>query len=147
MNAFGSVLPIGFETRMIYSPQLITATKQLRSIPLPKRQCLFTGEKHLRFYQTYTEQNCAQECESNGTLELCNCVIYYMPSEYSFKEFQNPGSVSLGSYLSGCEYFSTSSDLALEMWNSFRWYSLSTSHHPLLCLQFVIKQKPQLKRL
>lgn len=82
MNAFGSILPIGFETRMIYTPQLITATKQLRSIPLAKRQCLFTGEKPLRFYQTYTEQNCAQECESNGTLELCNCVIYYMPSEY-----------------------------------------------------------------
>ncbi|KAG8258302.1 hypothetical protein J6590_032230 [Homalodisca vitripennis] len=79
MSAYGSALPTGFETRMIFTPNLMASTEQVRNIPQDKRLCLFSEERSLRFYRTYTEYNCALECEANVTLEFCNCVHFYMP--------------------------------------------------------------------
>lgn len=81
MSAFGTVLAPGRETRMIITPHIITAADELRKISQEKRQCLFNNERSLRFYRTYTQRNCALECEANFTLEFCKCVLYYMPSK------------------------------------------------------------------
>ncbi|XP_054276689.1 pickpocket protein 28-like [Macrosteles quadrilineatus] len=81
VSAYASALPTGYETRIIFKPDLMTATEQVRYIPQSQRQCLFSQERTLRFYRTYTEHNCAQECEANVTLEFCKCVQFYMPKD------------------------------------------------------------------
>lgn len=81
MSAFGLMATPGSELRIVITPKIMTATEKLKTIPLKKRQCLFNEERHLRFYRTYTERNCALECEANFTLDFCKCVLYFMPSK------------------------------------------------------------------
>ena len=69
------------ETRMIIRPHIFTASKTILKIPIKKRKCFFTSERHLRYYRTYTQRNCVLECEANFTQQICQCVQYYMPSE------------------------------------------------------------------
>lgn len=81
MSAFGSLLSPGVEARMIVEPQIMTSTGQFERIPALKRNCVFGNERNLSFYRTYTQRNCAQECEAQFTLDACKCVLYYMPSK------------------------------------------------------------------
>ncbi|XP_077285519.1 pickpocket protein 28-like [Arctopsyche grandis] len=46
-----------------------------------KRQCFMTKERKLKYFKIYTQQNCALECLSNYTMEICDCVAYWMPRE------------------------------------------------------------------
>ncbi|XP_054274391.1 pickpocket protein 28-like isoform X2 [Macrosteles quadrilineatus] len=79
MNAFASLLSPGLEARMIVDPVMMTTTQLFHTIPAKKRNCVFGSEKNLTFYRTYTQRNCALECEAQFTLDACSCVLYYMP--------------------------------------------------------------------
>lgn len=46
-----------------------------------RRGCLFSDEKYLRFYQKYSLNECLEECQSNLSLKLCNCVKIGFVSE------------------------------------------------------------------
>ncbi|XP_015179465.1 PREDICTED: pickpocket protein 28-like [Polistes dominula] len=76
---FGFAVAPGKEVRVIVSPRISTASKNILTIPRKKRKCFFTSERNLRYYRTYTQRNCILECEANFTQEMCNCVQYYMP--------------------------------------------------------------------
>lgn len=43
-----------------------------------KRQCYFDGERKLKFFNIYTENNCQMECVANHTLQECGCVRFEM---------------------------------------------------------------------
>jgi amiloride-sensitive sodium channel len=77
---FGFIISPGQEYRLAIKPTISNASSSIRRIPLKKRQCLFSDEKYLKYYRTYTERNCAMECEANYTLAMCKCVPYYLPS-------------------------------------------------------------------
>jgi amiloride-sensitive sodium channel len=77
---FGLLLSPGEEYRVAVRPIISNASSSLRRIPENKRQCVFSDEKYLKFYHTYTQRNCALECEANYTLATCMCVPYYLPS-------------------------------------------------------------------
>lgn len=47
------------------------------------RQCYFNGERYLRFFQVYTQQNCELECLANYTMAKCGCVKFSMPRDTS----------------------------------------------------------------
>ncbi|KAG8258305.1 hypothetical protein J6590_032233 [Homalodisca vitripennis] len=83
MNAFATLLEPGIESRMIVDPLIMTSTEQFQRIPVQKRNCVFGSERNLSFYRTYTQRNCALECEAKFTLDACNCVLYYMPKNES----------------------------------------------------------------
>lgn len=81
MSAFAVLITPGLEARVVVEPTLWTTTQQFQGIPARQRNCVFAVEKNLSFYRTYTQRNCALECEAKFTLEACNCVLYYMPSK------------------------------------------------------------------
>jgi amiloride-sensitive sodium channel len=79
---FGLLLSPGEEYRVAIKPTISNASFSIRKIPENKRQCVFSNEKYLKFYRTYTQRNCALECEANYTLAMCMCVPYYLPSRF-----------------------------------------------------------------
>lgn len=79
---FAFTVTPGEETRVIITPRIMTANPSIISIPLRKRKCFFTFERKLRYYRTYTQKNCVLECEANFTQKICQCVQYYMPSNF-----------------------------------------------------------------
>ncbi|XP_050440957.1 pickpocket protein 28-like isoform X2 [Adelges cooleyi] len=81
ISSFGSFIAPGRETAVEIRPSVGMATPTLASIPREKRQCVYSDEKRLRFYRTYTQRNCMMECEANFTLMFCQCVMYYMPKD------------------------------------------------------------------
>lgn len=81
ISSFGSYIPPARETLVEIHPSMGMATPTLASILKEKRQCVYSAEKRLRFYTTYTQRNCMMECEANFTLSFCQCVMYYMPSK------------------------------------------------------------------
>ncbi|CAI6360669.1 unnamed protein product [Macrosiphum euphorbiae] len=80
ISSFGSLVSPGRETSLEIHPTVGMATPTLAEIEKEKRQCVYSAEKQLRFYRTYTQRNCILECEANFTLTFCQCVMYYMPS-------------------------------------------------------------------
>ncbi|XP_039752611.1 pickpocket protein 28-like [Pararge aegeria] len=75
----GEVYGPGMEARVAIQPRILDAQPSLRYIDVNKRLCLFSSEKDLVFYRTYTLRNCEMECESRNVLDICKCVLYYMP--------------------------------------------------------------------
>lgn len=80
ISSFGSLVSPGKETSVEIHPTVGMATPALANIKKEQRQCVYSEEKQLRFYKTYTQRNCIMECEANFTLMFCQCVMYYMPS-------------------------------------------------------------------
>lgn len=74
------LLSPGNEARIDIVPKIIQATEDLINIQKEKRECLFSNERRLEYYKTYTQNNCILECEAWYTKEKCNCVLHYMPS-------------------------------------------------------------------
>jgi amiloride-sensitive sodium channel len=89
ISSFGSFVSPGRETSIEIHPTVGMATPALANIEKEKRQCVYSAEKQLRFYRTYTQRNCIMECEANFTLMFCQCAMYYMPSTiYIFLSFK-----------------------------------------------------------
>jgi hypothetical protein len=83
ISDFGLLIAPGREYRMKIKPTINTAAKSLRYVKQRDRQCAYSGEKYLQFYNTYTQRNCMLECEANYTLLMCNCVPVYLPSTWA----------------------------------------------------------------
>ncbi|KAJ0173050.1 hypothetical protein K1T71_011226 [Dendrolimus kikuchii] len=75
----GDIFGPGAEVRVAIHPKILDAQPALRSIDINKRVCLFSDEKELVFFRTYTLKNCEMECEAHAMLEACQCVYYFMP--------------------------------------------------------------------
>ncbi|KAG6446862.1 pickpocket protein 28 [Manduca sexta] len=75
----GEIYGPGIEARVAIRPRILDAVPSLRSIDVTKRLCLFSSEKELGFFRTYTLKNCEMECEARAMLDICDCVLYYMP--------------------------------------------------------------------
>jgi len=86
ISSFGSFVSPGRETSVEIYPTVGMATPALANIKKEQRQCVYSAEKQLRFYRTYTQRNCIMECEANFTLMFCQCVMYYMPSTILYFE-------------------------------------------------------------
>ncbi|XP_061382293.1 pickpocket protein 28-like isoform X1 [Danaus plexippus] len=75
----GEVYGPGIEVRVAIEPKILDANPSLKHIDINKRLCLFSSEKELFFYRTYSLRNCEMECEARAMLDVCKCVLYYMP--------------------------------------------------------------------
>ncbi|KAK4874086.1 hypothetical protein RN001_013446 [Aquatica leii] len=85
--------PLNQEVVVAIKPDMITTSDGLRTYNVDSRHCYFANEKLLKFYQIYTQKNCEVECLTNITLELCNCVAFYMPRVEGTK-ICGPGSIA-----------------------------------------------------
>ncbi|KAF5270643.1 hypothetical protein FQA39_LY01381 [Lamprigera yunnana] len=73
------------EVVVTIKPDRMTTSDGLRGYTPESRQCYFANERFLKYYRIYTQKNCEVECLTNITLQLCNCVAFYMPHESSTK--------------------------------------------------------------
>lgn len=71
--------PLNQEVIVAVQPDMMTTSEGLKEYNPARRHCYFPGEKLLRFYKVYTQQNCEIECLTNNTLNTCGCVSYHMP--------------------------------------------------------------------
>ncbi|XP_055599041.1 pickpocket protein 28-like [Uranotaenia lowii] len=74
-------VPLHQEVIISVKPQMITTSEGLRDYAPHRRQCYFHHERHLKYFQVYTQQNCELECITNYTLRSCGCVKFSMPRE------------------------------------------------------------------
>ncbi|XP_062529150.1 pickpocket protein 28 [Bombyx mori] len=83
LRNLGEIYGPGIEARVAIKPRILDANPSLQTIDIQKRLCLFSSEKELAFFRTYTIKNCEMECEARALLDVCNCVHYYMPKNKS----------------------------------------------------------------
>ncbi|CAG9859505.1 unnamed protein product [Phyllotreta striolata] len=62
-------------------PELTTTDPDIEIYNPSRRECYFPDEKELKFFKLYTARNCALECLTNYTLNICGCVNFYMPRD------------------------------------------------------------------
>jgi acid-sensing ion channel, other len=68
-------------TQILINPKMTITEPELRDLPVEKRQCYFSDERRLDFFRSYTQNNCEIECIINLILEICHCIMFYMPSK------------------------------------------------------------------
>lgn len=73
--------PLNQEVVVAIKPDMMTTSEGLRDYSAEDRHCYFPDEKHLKYFQVYTQRNCEVECLTNHTLEKCGCVSYHMPHD------------------------------------------------------------------
>ena len=66
-------------------PEMFLIDNDLKNQSHEKRGCFLQGEKNLIFFKKYTKQNCEHECLSFKILQTCDCVPFYVISEFYIK--------------------------------------------------------------
>lgn len=51
ISDFGTLIAPGYETRIIVSPRISTASRMIRKIPTQQRQCMFSSESNLSYFR------------------------------------------------------------------------------------------------
>jgi acid-sensing ion channel, other len=66
---------------IVLKPRILTTSDALRDYPIESRNCYYSNERKLRFFNDYTQYNCQHDCAANVTLEHCGCVTLNYPGE------------------------------------------------------------------
>ncbi|XP_060654838.1 pickpocket protein 28 [Drosophila nasuta] len=72
-------IPFDQEVLISIRPKIITTSDGLKYYEPQRRQCYFQDERHLRYFNIYSQSNCELECLANYTLKVCECVKFSMP--------------------------------------------------------------------
>lgn len=67
------------------TPEISQTDGNLRSIPPEERNCYFDGERKLKFFKIYTEENCKAECISFVGYNITGCVPFSLVRNYSMQ--------------------------------------------------------------
>ncbi|XP_073831775.1 pickpocket protein 28-like [Musca autumnalis] len=79
----GLSVNLGYQTNFRITAIKDEAQAALRSVAPKDRQCYFTNEQPLLYYQYYTRRNCESECDAKFFLHECNCIPYFLPKIYA----------------------------------------------------------------
>jgi amiloride-sensitive sodium channel len=74
-------IPLDHAVVASVQPVVITTSQEVKTFDVAKRNCYFPSERKLKYFRTYSQQNCQLECLTNITLDSCGCVSFFMPSE------------------------------------------------------------------
>lgn len=75
-------VPANTDILITVKPNIFTTEARLIKYSPNQRQCFFTTEQKLRYFQHYNQRNCELECLANFTKSECGCIPFYMPSEF-----------------------------------------------------------------
>lgn len=75
-------VPFAEEINVSIKPKMYFTAKTLRDYKPNQRKCYFESERKLRFFKSYSRENCETECLANYTLNACSCVKFSMPSNF-----------------------------------------------------------------
>ena len=73
-------VPLNQEVVAAVHPIMIMTSPAVQGFNVEKRECYFPSEKKLKYFRSYSQQNCFLECLTNVTLNFCDCVNFYIPS-------------------------------------------------------------------
>ncbi|XP_031636495.1 pickpocket protein 28-like, partial [Contarinia nasturtii] len=65
--------------RLTIVPRYSDISEGLRRYKPEQRDCLLNSDRRLRFYKSYTKENCYDECLANFMKNSCGCVPFWMP--------------------------------------------------------------------
>jgi len=67
------------QKNMKISAEIKENDETLQNFEIKKRECFFEDERSLKFFKSYTKNNCEYECLINYTLQHSGCVRVTMP--------------------------------------------------------------------
>jgi hypothetical protein len=75
----------GESLEVLIIPKVIFTDESLVEIPPSRRNCYFDGERKLKYFKTYTKQNCETEFYADYMISKLNCSQYYIVKDKSVK--------------------------------------------------------------
>lgn len=78
--AVEKIIPVDQQVLIKIKPKVTVTSEDLHHYSPQVRGCYFRSERRLRFYKSYSQRKCEEECLANSTKKLCGCVQFYMPS-------------------------------------------------------------------
>ena len=78
MKQRGIHIQPGFEHFINLKGNLLTSST-IRALRPEQRDCFFSDEGNLEFYNKYTLSNCKLECGIKASREIFHCVPWYLP--------------------------------------------------------------------
>lgn len=78
-------IPFNHNADISVRMSMMRTSDTLRNYQPDRRQCYYSRERELNFFQIYTQKNCEQECLTYYTMEKCGCVKFTMPRERRMK--------------------------------------------------------------
>ena len=79
INKKSIVIEPGREHFLSLTTQLISANKKIKELTSEERNCLFSLEGNLEFYEMYSYDNCVLECKIKITEKKLNCTPWFLP--------------------------------------------------------------------
>ena len=79
INKKAIVIEPGREHFLSLKTQLISANKKIKKLSSEERNCFFSGEGDLEFYDLYSYDNCVLECKIKITEKKYNCTPWFLP--------------------------------------------------------------------
>ncbi|KAJ9579992.1 hypothetical protein L9F63_004375, partial [Diploptera punctata] len=59
------------------TPSMTESSLGVRALSIAQRKCLFPDEANLKYFRTYTEENCLMECRLDYIEKICGCHPYF----------------------------------------------------------------------
>ncbi|KAJ9579993.1 hypothetical protein L9F63_004376, partial [Diploptera punctata] len=59
------------------TPSMTESSLGVRALSIAQRKCLFPDEANLKYFRTYTEENCLMECRLDYMEKMCGCHPYF----------------------------------------------------------------------
>ncbi|KAF5299963.1 hypothetical protein FQA39_LY11336 [Lamprigera yunnana] len=75
---YGIHIPPSYQSIINLMPTAGISESTLRHENYSSRWCYFNEERYLKFFRSYTLDNCLTECNVNYTIKRCNCIPYYI---------------------------------------------------------------------
>nr|CAD7450508.1 unnamed protein product [Timema bartmani] len=73
-------VPLKRDVVAVVRPSIMDTSSGLENYAPKARQCFFSHEKRLLYFNVYTQGNCEMECLINITREVCSCTAFYVPN-------------------------------------------------------------------
>lgn len=73
---------------MQVSASRIVCSSDIKRLSIEQRQCVYSEEVRLKYFQLYSDTNCLTECEETYLYARCGCVPFYYPfsSQLGFRQ-------------------------------------------------------------
>ena len=79
------ILQPGHQHFLSLSTQVISASPNIRSLTAQERNCYFSTEGDLEFYETYSYDNCVLECKIKIAERKFKCTPWFLPHRLRLK--------------------------------------------------------------
>ncbi|XP_068895417.1 sodium channel protein Nach-like isoform X1 [Tenebrio molitor] len=73
------IVSAGRQSYLQVSASRIVCSSDIKRLSIEQRQCVYSEEVRLKYFQLYSDTNCLTECEETYLYARCGCVPFYYP--------------------------------------------------------------------